>query len=449
MDDLIPEARIDIEAVIRECEAVLKQNNRGEHTSPQAKLYPHQWMWDSCFIAIGLRHLDHERAAEELMSLLRGQWANGMLPNLIFSDAPGFKRDRSAWRSWINPYAPDTVATSGVTSAPMLAEAVVRVGEKLPKNQRNEFYHYMYEPLVRYHEWLYNDRDPHHEGLTLQIHPYEVGLDNSPPWMVQLREHHMPWWISLFNALHLSGFAYLLRRDTRNVPHEQRMDNVDALLLWDVVRRLRRKGYDIEKILHRSLFMTEDLTFNCILIRANGHLRDIAAKIRRKVPDDLLVNMQRTEDALQYMYDEETHQYYSRDFITHKRLKNPTLATFMPLYAGTITHKRAEELVELLTNHKEYWLHHPVPSVPLSDPYFNTLCYWQGPTWVNTNWLIIDGLKRYGFTEIAEELIQKTVDMVARAGAFEYFSPLDGKGLGAPDFSWTAALTIDLIQDNR
>jgi hypothetical protein len=35
--------------------------------------------------------------------------------------------------------------------------------------------------------------------------------------------------------------------------------------------------------------------------------------------------------------------------------------------------------------------------------------------------------------------------MVGEAGFYEYFSPFDGSGKGAPNFSWTAALTIDLI----
>jgi hypothetical protein len=33
----------------------------------------------------------------------------------------------------------------------------------------------------------------------------------------------------------------------------------------------------------------------------------------------------------------------------------------------------------------------------------------------------------------------------ARRDSPEYFSALTGRGIGADDFSWTAALTIDLI----
>ncbi len=428
--------------------AVLKVNDRGSHTSP-ARLYPHQWLWDSAFIAIGLRHLDAERAAEELACLVKGQWANGMIPHMIFTPGREYRLEREAWRSWLNPYAPDTVATSGITQPPVLADAVVKVGEKLSKEKRDIFYRFMYEPLVRHHEWLYAERDPHNEGLVLQIHPYEVGLDNTPPWMAQLYEHHRPWWIATIEKMRLQWIINFVRRDTRAVPPGQRISSLEALLLWDVVRRLRRKRYDIDKILHRSLFCTQDITFNSILIRNNDQLKVIAGAIRRKLPEELLTKFKHTEEALEKLYDEPSAQYYSRDFITHKLIAMPTIGTLMPLYAGSVTKERAKQLVELLKDHKTYWVHHPIPSVPLNSPHFDAERYWQGPSWVNTNWLIIDGLTRYGFNEEATELRTLTLDMVDKAGPFEYFSPIDGQGLGAADFSWTAALTIDLDKQQK
>lgn len=36
---------------------ILEMNNRGNYTQPAHGLYPHQWLWDSCFIAIGLRQI--------------------------------------------------------------------------------------------------------------------------------------------------------------------------------------------------------------------------------------------------------------------------------------------------------------------------------------------------------------------------------------------------------
>jgi hypothetical protein len=37
---------------------VLRQNDMGGWTRMASELYPHQWSWDSGFIAIGLAHLD-------------------------------------------------------------------------------------------------------------------------------------------------------------------------------------------------------------------------------------------------------------------------------------------------------------------------------------------------------------------------------------------------------
>lgn len=422
----------------------LKENDRGSYTSP-AKLYPHQWLWDSAFIAIGLRHLDPERAAEEIASLIRGQWANGMIPNMIFAGGSNYRWEREAWRSWLSPFAPDSVATSGVTQPPMIADAVVKVGEKLSAKNRQDFYRFMYEPLVKYHEWIYAERDPHNEGLALLIHPYEVGLDNTPPWVHQLYEHSRPWWIAMIEKLHLQKIINWLRRDTRRVNPGQRISSLEALLLWDVVRRLRRKRYDIEKIMHRTLFATQDVTFNSILVRNNTQLQEIASVLRRKLPEELLAKMKYSEEALDKLYDESTGEYFSRDFITHKLILEPSIGTFMPLYAGSISKAKAEELVRLLKNHRRYWLHHPVPSVPLDSPFFDSDRYWQGPSWINTNWLIIDGLRRYGFNEEADELTKRSLEVVQKSGPYEYFDPIDGRGLGAANFAWTAALTIDLF----
>jgi len=78
---------------------VLGRNRRADWTCPARDLYPHQWLWDSCFIAIGLARRDPERAAAELRSLFRGQWANGMLPHLIFAEGVRDRASRRMWRS--------------------------------------------------------------------------------------------------------------------------------------------------------------------------------------------------------------------------------------------------------------------------------------------------------------------------------------------------------------
>lgn len=434
---------MDEQSLVEGAKAVLDANFRGTYTVPAKELYPHQWLWDSCFIAIGLRHYDITRAKTEILSLLDGQWHNGMLPNMIFAE--GTRPHHSAmWNSAVNPNSPDDKATSGITQPPMLAEAIVRIGEKLKAAERRAWYKQTYPALLKYHQWLYDERDPHQEGLVLLIHPWETGLDNTPPWMQEMHEHQLAYWIRVVRALKLGPLINFFRDDTKRIPAAQRINIIDALGLFSTQRRLRRKGYDITKILRHSLFSIEDITFNCILIRANQHLRDIAAYIKEELPEEMQQSMARTEKALDQLWDEYSGQYYSRNFVTHTFLKQSTIGTLMPLYAGTISKDRARQLVRLLENQYSFGTAFPVPSVPLSSPFFDADGYWQGPTWLNTNWLIIDGLERLGYHDHATTLRDSTLELVKRHGFYEYYNPETGEPAGAPDFSWTAALTIDL-----
>lgn len=445
MDESLPSQ----EEVIEACKQVLEKNQRGDYTVPAGDLYPHQWLWDSCFIAIGLAEYDIPRAQKELRSLLRGQWSNGMLPNMIFAEGDSHKRDRNIWQSWRSPFAPDHIATSGITQPPMLAEAVVRIGQKLKMVERRAWYQDMYPALVAYHEWLYRERDPHHEGLVLLIHPWESGLDSSPPWIDQLHMHNKPFWISLIEKLKLDKLALFFRRDTRHVPPGQRLSNIDALLYFTIIQRLKRKNWDIDRILARSHFTCQDLTFNSILIRANTQLQEITKTIGHKLPDELLQNTKKSEEALEGLWDGFYKQYYSRTFVTHKLIKEPSIATLMPLYAGSVDKERADELVRLLRSANEFSTPYPIATVPVKSSWYSEFGYWQGPSWVNTNWLIADGLQRYGYVDEAQKILDSTITMITKSGPYEYFSAKTGRPAGAKNFSWSAALAIEIITQSK
>jgi hypothetical protein len=434
--------------VSEEAQRVLAENDRGTFTVPAKGLYPHQWLWDSCFIAIGLRHLDVDRAQSEILSILRGQWTNGMIPHVIHS---GNKRDRDAtiWRSWLNHAAPDDISTSGITQPPIIAEAVVRIGDILPTSEKRLWYKSVFPALLAYHQWLYNERDPHQEGLTLQIHPWETGLDNTPPWMNELHEHQLPVWITIVKKLQLQHLFRFFRQDTRYIPAAQRISTLDALALYSIQRRLRRKNYETQRILTHSLLSIEDVSFNAILIRNNELLAQIAATIKQPLPKELTKRIKKTRSAFEKLWDPYSSQYYSREFVSHRLLKQPTIGTMLALYAGSISKDRAAHLVKMLENKHQFGSTYPVPSVPESSDWFQPKAYWQGPTWVNTNWLIIDGLQRYGFNDHADALTESTLELIRRNGCYEYFSPVNGEPAGAKDFSWTAALALDLAQKKK
>src|SRR3712207_89796 len=81
---------------------VLRRNSIRSWTKPAPALYPHQWSWDSAFIALGLAHIDNQRATSELETLFKSQWATGKLPNIVFNpDAPpkSYFPDAERWSS--------------------------------------------------------------------------------------------------------------------------------------------------------------------------------------------------------------------------------------------------------------------------------------------------------------------------------------------------------------
>jgi mannosylglycerate hydrolase len=59
------------------------------------------------------------------------------------------------------------------------------------------------------------------------------------------------------------------------------------------------------------------------------------------------------------------------------------------------------------------------------------------------------GLERYGFDEQATRLRQSIVELVEEGGFYEYFDPTNGKGHGSVFFSWTAALLLDVLMDDK
>ena len=78
---------------------------------------------------------------------------------------------------------------------------------------------------------------------------------------------------------------------------------------------------------------------------------------------------------------------------------------------------------------------------------------WRGPTWANINYLLIDGLFRSGFADLARELRFRTLELLAgQKDFFEYYHPQSGENppKAAPIYGWSAALFIDLaIQATR
>src|SRR6202163_616890 len=121
--------RMDAEALRAAALAVLRRNDLGGWTKPAPRLYPHQWSWDSAFIAIGLARVDLDRALRELETLFAAQWADGRGPHIVFNPrAAEYFPGAEWWASGsTSPHAPRTPATSGLIQPPVHAIALLHI----------------------------------------------------------------------------------------------------------------------------------------------------------------------------------------------------------------------------------------------------------------------------------------------------------------------------------
>jgi putative isomerase len=131
-----------------------------------------------------------------------------------------------------------------------------------------------------------------------------------------------------------------------------------------------------------------------------------------------------------------------------QRIEVRTPFSLYPLITGRMPPEIVARLVRHLTDERQFWTPFPVPTVARDDPRFDPLQMWRGPTWVNVNYLLIEGLVRSGRADLAHELRRRTLAMVlGHEDIYEYYHPLTGAcdSDAASLFGWSAALFIDLV----
>ena len=63
------------------------------------------------------------------------------------------------------------------------------------------------------------------------------------------------------------------------------------------------------------------------------------------------------------------------------------------------------------------------------------------------NYMIAIGLEDINELCLADKIKNDTIQLVKKNGMAEYFDPVTGVGLGGRDFSWTAAIHLELLKD--
>jgi glycogen debranching enzyme len=373
------------------------------YTCPAPPRYRHQWYWDSCFHAIVWRHFRPDRAREELRTLVRAGRLDGFIPHTAFwHDSAGWRRAPF--------YATHSVRGDRATAhiqTPMLALAWELVAER--SDDDPGFATEALDALRLHYDWLARHRDPDRDGLISIIHPDESGLDDSPKydpvfgWM----SHYLP------------GYFWL-------------------------VERSRRLGYDSRAIIARYDEHVEDVLVNVFYALS---LRSLA---RLSGEQAYAARAERTERALiEHCWDEERGLFFDLAGRDHSPLRVSTWSSLAPLALPSLPDEIGRRLIEdHLLHPLRYRARYGIPSVSMEERSFQAGWHlfrcWRGPAWMNTAWLLVPALRRFGYAREADRIVASCVELVERHGFREYYNPLNGEGLAARRFGWSTLL-VDLL----
>jgi hypothetical protein len=406
----------------REAAEILRGNDRGGYTVPTQGLYPFQWNWDSCLVALGWARLDEDRAWTEIETLLGAQWPDGMVPHIVFHRPdPGYFPGPERWGTGRAP------PTSGITQPPVAASCVRRIlagasdGAMAERRARA-----LFPKLLAWHRWFHSVRDPDGEGLVSVLHPWETGMDNSPAWDEALARVEV--------SADLEPYT---RRDTQHVDAAMRPTKAEYDRYMTLVEAFRARGWRHE-ITRASPFRMADVGLNCILMRADRDLLQLA----RRLGDDVAAFeiagwIARAEAGFARLVEPATGMWHSFDQIIAARVAAATSAGFLAFWAG-LGDARLAGLLDAWVSKTRY----AVSTVAADDPRFDGVRYWRGPVWAIANFMTAEGLREAGHDALAERIRSDTRELIERAGFFEYFDPRDGQGCGGAAFTWTAAMWL-------
>ncbi|MFF4485267.1 hypothetical protein ACFY0F_02030 [Streptomyces sp. NPDC001544] len=428
---------------------VLERNWTGTSTVPSRSLYPHQWSWDSAFIAIGLRHISPLRAQAELETLLSAQWGDGRVPHIVFNPSvpfdayfpsPDFWRSSTAGRA---AGAPRTVQTSGIVQPPVHALAAWLVHRADPGLSRARgFLPRVYPRLAAWHRYLLHRRDLGGGGLVSVVHPWEQGMDNSPCWDAPL------------SRVTPAPTRTFRRADLAHGSPEDRPTDLDYGRYVRLATEYRDRGYRDglgggERD-GAGEFAVEDPAFNALLIASEHALARIAGELGATATARQARAERLTAALVERLWDPARGMFFCRDLRGGGLVPERGVSGLVPLLLPGLPGEVATALVGTLTG-PHFGLGGAtrlVPSYDLLGESFDPHRYWRGPAWFNTGWLVERGLRAHGERERADALREALVRTAGATGFAEYVDPYTGEACGALGFSWTAALTLDLLHDS-
>jgi hypothetical protein len=423
-------------------ENVLRGNDNGGYTVPSRATYPHQWNWDSALAALGWAELDPARAWRELETLAGARDRQGMIPHIAFHTrvpdrvngrlrgalttvARPYARYLPGPRWWGRRLAVDGRRISGITQPPVAATCMRILFESHPDEARARA---LLTPLLGWHRFLLEERDPRGTGEPVLIHPWESGRDNAVEWDAPL------WRV-------LPEVTVVHRRDTHSVDAAERPSDEHYRRFLTLVRRGTRVEWAQSQLARGGAFRVLDPGFSAILARGCADLGWLAEQLgETRIAEESKAASARVADALRSRVDADG-LIRAVDMTDESTLDVTSAGSALALLAPGLQSEHVEAVRELVTTGA---LASPygVRSLDREHPDRSSRNYWRGPVWTNVTWLCALALEEYGDTVAAAKLRFRMMEAIEGGGMREYFVPDSGRGLGARDFAWTAALCL-------
>jgi Glycosyl hydrolase family 63 C-terminal domain len=423
-------------------ENVLRGNDNGGYTVPSRATYPHQWNWDSALAALGWAELDPARAWRELETLAGARDQQGMIPHIAFHTrvpdrvygplrgalttvAWTYARYLPGPGWWGRRLSVDGRRISGITQPPVAATCMRLLFEGHPDEDRARA---LLTPLLDWHRFLLEERDPRGMGEPVLIHPWESGRDNAVEWDAPL------WRV-------MPEVTVVHRRDTHSVDAAERPSDEHYRRFLTLVRRGTRVEWAQSRLARGGAFRVLDPGFSAILARACADLAWLAEQLGEgRIADESHSASERVAGALRSRTDSDG-LIRPLDMVDECTLEVTSAGSALALLAPGLEGEHADAVRELVTAGS---LASPygVRSLDKEHPERSSRNYWRGPVWTNVTWLCALALEDHGDSVTPEKLRFRMMEAIEGGGMREYVVPDSGRGLGARDFAWTAALCL-------
>jgi len=147
------------------------------------------------------------------------------------------------------------------------------------------------------------------------------------------------------------------------------------------------------------------------------------------------------------LWDDKLGFYVDRDRKTGKNGPALSPAGFMPLFVHIASPQQGARVATIASDPLKFFP--GMPTAAYDTAGYVSSGYWRGPTWVNTSYFALQGLREYGYSELAEKMRTNLLGWISadRSSIREYYDSKTGKGGGAEGFGWSAAFTTAFILD--